>query len=48
MSADGTIPEARLANTTSATEGQVLQLDSNNNAVWADQTTVTFRTWVEE
>lgn len=34
MSADGTIPEARLADTTSATEGQVLQLDSNNNAVW--------------
>ena len=36
MSADGTIPEARLADTTSATEGQVLQLDSNNNAIWAD------------
>lgn len=36
MSADGTIPEARLADTTSATTGQVLQLDSNNNAVWAD------------
>lgn len=36
MSADGTIPEARLADTTSATQGQVLQLDSNNNAVWAD------------
>ena len=36
MSADGTIPEARLANTASATEGQVLQLDSNNNAIWAD------------
>jgi hypothetical protein len=34
MSADGTIPEARLADTTSATSGQVLQLDSNNNAVW--------------
>ena len=36
MSADGTIPEARLADTASATEGQVLQLDSNNNAIWAD------------
>ena len=34
MSADGTIPEDRLADTTSATSGQVLQLDSNNNAVW--------------
>lgn len=36
MSADGTIPEARLADTTNATQGQVLQLDSNNNAIWAD------------
>lgn len=36
MSADGTIPEARLADTTSATAGQVLQLDSNSNAIWAD------------
>ena len=35
MSADGTIPEARLADTTNATQGQVLTLDSNNNAVWA-------------
>lgn len=35
MNADGTIPEARLADTTSATSGQVLQLDSNLNAVWA-------------
>ena len=34
MSADGTIPEARLADTTSATAGQVLALDSNLNAVW--------------
>lgn len=35
MDADGTIPEARLADTTNATQGQVLTLDSNNNAVWA-------------
>lgn len=35
MSADGTIPEARLADTTNATSGQVLTLDSNLNAVWA-------------
>lgn len=34
MSADGTIPEARLADTTSAAQGQVLTLDSNLNAVW--------------
>ena len=34
MSADGTIPEARLADTTSATQGQVLTLDSNGNAIW--------------
>ena len=34
LDSDGTIPEARLADTTSATSGQVLQLDSNNNAVW--------------
>ncbi len=33
---NGTIPEARLADTTNATQGQVLQLDSNNNAIWAD------------
>ena len=36
MSADGTIPEARLADTTSATEGQVLTLDANGNAKWED------------
>lgn len=35
LDADGTIPEARLADTTNATQGQVLTLDSNNNAVWA-------------
>lgn len=35
VSADGTIPEARLADTTSATAGQVLTLDNNLNAVWA-------------
>ena len=35
MSADGTIPEARLADMTNAAQGQVLTLDSNNNAVWA-------------
>ena len=35
MDSDGTVPEARLADTTSATAGQVLQLDSNLNAVWA-------------
>jgi hypothetical protein len=35
MSANGTIPEARLADMTSATQGQVLTLDANNNAVWA-------------
>ena len=34
MSADGTIPEARLADTTSAAQGQVLTLDANLNAVW--------------
>ncbi len=34
MSADGTIPEARLADTTNAAQGQVLTLDSNLNAVW--------------
>jgi len=31
---DGTIPEARLADTTNAAAGQVLTLDSNLNAVW--------------
>ena len=45
MSSDGTIPEARLADTTSATEGQVLQLDSNSNAVWETPVVATFRTW---
>ena len=35
MSADGTIPEARLADTTNVSTGDVLQLDSNGNAVWA-------------
>lgn len=34
MSADGTIPEARLADTTNAAQGMVLTLDSNLNAVW--------------
>lgn len=34
MSADGTIPEARLADTTGATQGDVLTLDSTGNAVW--------------
>lgn len=35
LDSDGTIPEARLADTTNATTGDVLQLDSNGNAVWA-------------
>lgn len=39
MSADGTIPTARLADTTSATAGQALKLDSNGNAVWENITT---------
>ena len=34
LDADGTIPEARLADTTSAQQGDVLTLDSNGNAVW--------------
>lgn len=34
LSSNGTIPEARLADTTNATAGQVLTLDSNLNAVW--------------
>lgn len=34
MSADGTIPEARLADTTNAAQGDVLTLDANLNAVW--------------
>lgn len=51
LSADGTIPEARLADTTSATTGQVLQLDSNNNANWstisevASQSNGTIKFW---
>lgn len=36
MSADGTIPEARLADTTSATAGQALVLNSQGNAEWKD------------
>lgn len=35
MNSSGNVPAARLADTTSATSGQVLQLDSNLNAVWA-------------
>lgn len=35
LGSDGTIPEARLADTTSVSTGDVLQLDSNGNAVWA-------------
>lgn len=31
---DGTIPEARLADTTNAQQGDVLTLDSNGNAIW--------------
>lgn len=34
LSADGTIPEARLADTTNAQQGDVLTLDSNGDAVW--------------
>lgn len=34
MSVDGTIPEARLADTTSTQEGDVLTLNSSGNAVW--------------
>lgn len=34
MSADGTIPEARLADTTSTQEGDTLTLNSSGNAVW--------------
>lgn len=44
MSADGTIPEARLADTTSAAQGQVLTLDSNLNAIWANSSVPTL-TW---
>lgn len=35
----GFIPEARLADTTNATQGQVLTLDNNNNAVWQTPST---------
>lgn len=35
LDSDGTIPEARLADTTNATAGQVLTLDSNLVATWA-------------
>lgn len=34
LRAGGTIPEARLADTTNAAQGMVLTLDSNLNAVW--------------
>lgn len=34
FAADGTIPEARLADTTNAQQGDVLTLDSTGNAVW--------------
>ena len=34
VSADGTIPEARLADTTNAQQGDVLTLDANGDAVW--------------
>jgi hypothetical protein len=34
LSSDGTIPEARLADTTNAQQGDVLTLDSTGNAVW--------------
>ena len=35
LGSDGIIPSARLADKTSSTQGQVLTLDSNLNAVWA-------------
>ena len=35
INSSGRIPSARMGDTTSATSGQVLQLDSNLNAVWA-------------
>ena len=35
LDSNGTIPEARLADTTSATQGQALVLDSNLNAIWS-------------
>lgn len=34
LDSDGTIPEARLADTTNAAQGMVLTLDANLNAVW--------------
>lgn len=34
VSADGTIPEARLADTTNAQQGDILTLDANGDAVW--------------
>jgi hypothetical protein len=34
LDSDGTIPEARLADTTNAQQGDVLTLDSTGNAVW--------------
>ena len=34
LNSDGTIPEARLADTTNAQQGDVLTLDANGNAVW--------------
>ena len=45
MSADGTVPEARLADTTSAAQGQALVLDNNLNATWGSPTVATFRVW---
>ena len=36
LDSNGIIPEARLADTTSAVQGQILTLDINNNAIWAD------------
>ena len=36
LDSDGTIPEARLADTTNATQGQVLTLDANGNAEWSN------------
>lgn len=39
MDSDGTIPEARLADTTNAAQGQVLTLDSNGDAVWQTPST---------
>lgn len=38
LSSNGTIPEARLADTTGASQGQVLTLDSNLDATWATPT----------